>query len=71
MSYLDAATYRVRERQWREAAADLSPGPERDACIALAEGYANLVAILGRLGQDTNRTPEDGRRETNLSHLGS
>jgi hypothetical protein len=52
MAYLDATTYRERERQWRECAAKLPPGPEQDACIALAEGYANLVTILERLDQD-------------------
>jgi hypothetical protein len=70
MSYPDAATYREREKQSRESAADLSPRPERDACTALADGYANLAAILGRLGQDTTGTPEGGRRETSLSHPG-
>jgi hypothetical protein len=50
MSYLDVTTYQNREKQWREFAAKLSAGPERDACIALAEGYANLIAILLRLG---------------------
>ena len=49
MSYLDLTTYQNREKQWRDCAANLSDGPERDACIALAEGYANLIAILLRL----------------------
>jgi hypothetical protein len=71
MPYLDVAIYREREKQWRESAADLSPGPERDACIALAERYAKLVAILERLGQDNNRPPGGDHRESSHSHLGS
>jgi hypothetical protein len=42
-------TYREREKKWREQAANLSPGAERDACLTLAQGYANLITILERL----------------------
>jgi hypothetical protein len=49
MSYLNTATYRERERQWQEQAAELPPGRDRDACLALAGGYRNLIAILERL----------------------
>jgi hypothetical protein len=55
MPYLDEATYRERARSWREQAASLPPGPERDSCTALAEGYAHLVTLLERLAEgDTN-----------------
>jgi hypothetical protein len=47
MAYLDAETYRAREAQWREQAADLTPGREQQVCLALAEGYADLVMLLG------------------------
>jgi hypothetical protein len=41
MAYFDAETYRAREAQWREQAADLAPGREQQVCLALAEGYAS------------------------------
>ncbi|WP_428531627.1 hypothetical protein [Rhodopila sp.] len=49
MSYLNTATYQEREKQWREQAAGLPPGPDRDACLALAGGYGNLIALLDKL----------------------
>jgi hypothetical protein len=48
MAYLNAETYREREAQWREQAASLAPGREQAVCLALAEGYADLIALLGR-----------------------
>jgi hypothetical protein len=49
MSHSKATTYQERERRWREFASRLLPGADRDACLTLAEGYANLLAILERL----------------------
>jgi hypothetical protein len=49
MAYVTAATYREREAQWREQAAKTPPGPEQKACLALANGYANLIVLLERL----------------------
>jgi hypothetical protein len=49
MPDLDSDRYRERERQWRQEAALLSPGHERDACQSLAEAYARLVQIIERL----------------------
>ena len=49
MSYLNTATYRGRERQWRDQAERLPPGPDRDACQTLADGYRHLVALLDQL----------------------
>jgi len=50
MAFLNnTSTYRQREAQWREQALMLPAGREREACLALAEGYANLVEILERL----------------------
>ena len=40
--------YRERERHWRDEAWRCSPGHERDACLALADGYARLVEIIER-----------------------
>jgi hypothetical protein len=44
----NADTYRARAAQWRQQAETLSPGKEKDACLALAEGYADLAALLAR-----------------------
>lgn len=38
--------YRNRARMWREKADALPEGGERDACLALAEGYANLAGLI-------------------------
>lgn len=56
----DAATYRKRAQKWREDAQAMPPGKERDACTVLADGYANLVALI----EDANNnyrgpTPSD------------
>ena len=51
MPYLNAATYKERKRQWQQRAAGLPPGPDRDACLALAVGYGNLIALLDSLNQ--------------------
>jgi hypothetical protein len=42
----NADTYRVRATQWRQKAETYPPGREKDACLALAEGYANLAALI-------------------------
>jgi hypothetical protein len=42
----------MREKKWRDEAAELPPGPDRDACIAIADGYAELVAILARIDKE-------------------
>lgn len=49
LPYLKLATYQEREREWRERAATLEPGAERDACIALADGYRDLVSLIERV----------------------
>jgi hypothetical protein len=51
MPYMEAEKYRERERQWRGEANSNPEGAERDACIALAEGYATLLAITERLNR--------------------
>jgi hypothetical protein len=42
----DPVLYRDRARRWREEAESLPPGKDRDACIALAQGYSNLAALI-------------------------
>ena len=46
----NAEIYRERARQWRAAANKLPEGCERDVCLALAEGYAHLAALIDRSG---------------------
>jgi hypothetical protein len=41
-----AENYQARARAWREKADTLPEGRERDACLALAEGYANLADLI-------------------------
>jgi hypothetical protein len=48
-----AETYRTRSRQWREKAEALPPGAERDSCLVLAEGYANLAKVIEDAGSGT------------------
>jgi hypothetical protein len=46
------ATYRERARKWCEEAEALPPGRDRDASLALANGYAALVAIIERFPEN-------------------
>ena len=48
MPFLDAMIYRKREHQWREHAAEIPAGADRDASLELAEGYARLVELIER-----------------------
>ena len=38
--------YKERAKAWRDRAASLPRRPERDACVALAEGYEKLAALI-------------------------
>jgi hypothetical protein len=42
----NAETYLARAQMWRKEAETLPPGKERDAYMALAEGYADLAALI-------------------------
>ncbi|MGD0109316.1 MAG: hypothetical protein ABSC06_35560 [Rhodopila sp.] len=42
----DAETYRARTQKWRTEAETLPPGKERDTCMVLAQGYANLATLI-------------------------
>jgi hypothetical protein len=53
------ATYRERAKKWREEAETLPPGKERDACIGLAEGYANLAALIEKANNGCGRPGGD------------
>ena len=44
----NAQTYRCRAQQWRAQAETFPPGRERDACMALAEGYDHLAALIDK-----------------------
>jgi hypothetical protein len=50
-----ADNYRNRARMWREKADALPEGKEREACLALAEGYANLAGLVDEAGGQQNR----------------
>jgi hypothetical protein len=55
MAYLKIAMYAEREREWRERAASLEPGPERDACLLLADGYRDLMKLIERISDGTGK----------------
>ena len=44
----DIEVYEGRSAHWQLAADALPPGPNREACLALAEGYARLVELMER-----------------------
>jgi hypothetical protein len=48
----DATRYRALAEKWRGDAEALPPGREREVSLALANGYATLVAILDRLPEN-------------------
>jgi hypothetical protein len=51
MPDMDTRMYREREKRWREEANSKPDGAERDACLSLANGYANLISIIERIEQ--------------------
>jgi hypothetical protein len=51
MPFMDTRTYREREKRWREEANSKPEGAERDACLSLANSYANLISIIERIEQ--------------------
>jgi hypothetical protein len=54
----DPVLYRDRARRWREEAESLPAGKDRDACMALAEGYTKLAALIeGRVDRLDNLPP--------------
>ena len=52
-----AENYHARARMWREKADTLPEGMERDACLALAEGYANLAGLIEETGEANLNNP--------------
>jgi hypothetical protein len=42
----DPERYRERAKQWRDRAAGLPEGPERDAHVIIAEGYEKLAETI-------------------------
>jgi hypothetical protein len=55
----DAEQYRERAKQWRDRAASVPEGHQRDAYLALAVGYEELAEAI-----DANRRPPDGRSDS-------
>jgi hypothetical protein len=49
----NAETYWDRARQWRLEAENWPPGHQHDACVALVEGYENLVRLIESSGTST------------------
>ena len=41
----DPERYEQRAKEWRDRAASLPEGRERDACVTIAEGYEKLAYI--------------------------
>ena len=42
----DPERYKERAKAWRDKAASLPEGRERDTCVTLAEGYEELAEII-------------------------
>jgi len=42
----DLERYKERAKEWRDRAASLPEGRERDTCVTIAEGYEKLVEII-------------------------
>ncbi len=55
-------TYRAREREWRQRAENAPSGKDQDACVLLAEGYANLIAAVIAAS-----SPAKGRRREGVA----
>lgn len=49
-------TYRARERKWRQQAEKALSAKERDACLLIADGYANLIAAIETANSPAKRT---------------
>jgi len=55
----DPERYKERAKEWRDRAASLPEGRERDACVTVAEGYERLVELI-RARQPSCRSPISG-----------
>jgi hypothetical protein len=53
----DPVLYRDGARRWRKEAESLPPGKDRDACIALADGYTKLAALIEGRDDQLGRHP--------------
>jgi hypothetical protein len=42
----DPERYRERAKQWRDRAASVLEGPQRDAYVVIAEGYEKLAEAI-------------------------
>jgi hypothetical protein len=57
----DAEPYRDRARQWRLEAEKWPSGHQHDACVALAEGYENLIRLVENQGTLMQLPPAQGK----------
>jgi hypothetical protein len=62
-------TYRRRARQWQDKAIAIPSGDERQACEALAEGYARLAQLIEKAQASDRITPIDDRRVSELQSM--
>jgi hypothetical protein len=62
----NAETCRDRARQWRLEADKWPPGHQHDACVALAEGYENLMRLIENSG--TSTPAPSARRRLSVSN---
>ena len=56
----DPGRYEQRAKEWRDRAASLPEGRERDACVTIAEGYERLAEIHSA-AQHSRRTQKKPR----------
>jgi hypothetical protein len=51
-------TYQTREREWRQKAENAASAEEREGCLVIADGYANLVVLLTATGLSAEATTD-------------
>jgi hypothetical protein len=70
MPYLDAERYRERECHWRSEACRQPDGAEREACLSIANGYAHLVTLIERIGQEQREPVRPALASSNAPSTG-
>ena len=63
----DPEAYRQQAKLWQGKADALSHGEERDVCLVIADGYAQLAALIEQRAVDGARTgllPDTGQQPT-------
>ena len=59
--------YKERAKEWRDKAASLPEGRERDTCVILAEGYEELAEIIIEAQRPEKQTGLGARGPTLLT----